>query len=684
MTLRPYLPALAVAATAGYSANFPTAGRLGAEVVTLVVLLTLAWFGSEGYRDPLALARPDGRGPLALPWLLVLAVAASFALSPVPRAGLGVVLRLPLYLLVPAAVSRCWRAPGERRRGTLLMAVVLASVSGFALFQWWHFGDPRPALPLGHHNLLALWLVTVVPLVVWPLWATGSSLGEKAVSLSATLLALATLVATRSLGGALGVLTFLATLTWVWRRAVPVSRTNRRILGAALLAAGLVLVPLLPRLGEIAAGTDLSVSARLAYAEAALEGAAARPWTGWGPGAAAWTVAEFFDPEAGTHPPGQVLSDLHSVALQVPYELGVPATALLLACAGLWLRRRVTDLPRAAPAVATAVAGTLGWAATLAVSGVFGVEALWLAGAVLVGAARWQEWHEECREQGREPADRREGYAEVPPFPVSFRGTMAVRLLCMSLVMAHLPLLDAMRHHALARCSEARRVDALAAAAALDPLPLYEAQYVRAAIDSDGSLDVAEAERSLTEAATSARGVAALWLAAGVGSHAETSAVPALERACALEPLGAMAPFFRYVAEPEHPDAARFAARAVLLEPRLLASVALAPGPLSEIGREIEEWPALPPGWREEMTATVERIAALPLPQGDAETVDLALSVDSDPATSMSLFVFGRQPLPQVIARVRLIRNRLEEIDLPSAGRLSEAAGAFRSHGCGR
>ena len=70
-------------------------------------------------------------------------------------------------------------------------------VAAWALVAWRWFETPGASLPLGHHNLLAAWLVAPLPLAVLP-WREGGA--GRWLALVAGLLALAALVATRSLG----------------------------------------------------------------------------------------------------------------------------------------------------------------------------------------------------------------------------------------------------------------------------------------------------------------------------------------------------------------------------------------------------------------------------------------------------------------------------------------------------
>ena len=125
-------------------------------------------------------------------------MAASGWASPVPRAGWVTLILLPAFLGLPGVVERCWRREEDRRRGLRALALAVAGVALWSLIDWLALGSPRPAMPLGHHNLLAAWLVILLPLAVLPAREPGR---WRFAGLAAGGLAAAAILASRSLAG---------------------------------------------------------------------------------------------------------------------------------------------------------------------------------------------------------------------------------------------------------------------------------------------------------------------------------------------------------------------------------------------------------------------------------------------------------------------------------------------------
>ena len=104
-------------------------------------------------------------------------------------------------------------------------------------------GAPRAAEPIGHHSLLAVWLLALLPMAVLAVRERG---GWRVLGLAAGALAVAALVAGRSMAGMLG-LAAEAALLLVW---TPRATRWRRLaaLAAAVVALGAVAVqaPRLP------------------------------------------------------------------------------------------------------------------------------------------------------------------------------------------------------------------------------------------------------------------------------------------------------------------------------------------------------------------------------------------------------------------------------------------------------
>ena len=164
-----------------------------------------------------------------------------------------------------------------------------------------------------------------------------------------------------------------------------------------------------------------------------------------------------------------------------------------------------------------------------------------------------------------------------------------------------------------ARAAPARAASWMAVAAELDPeMPLYRARLGWLAPDA------ARRRLELERAAAGAPGVAALQLAAGWASR--ISAAPGdsggeahLEAACNADPLAGTAPFLLAFAQPDSPRAPRLAARAVLADPALLASIDFEARPdlLAAALAEVARWEGIDTGLRK---AIVDVAASLPSP----------------------------------------------------------------------
>ncbi len=666
-----------------------------------VLLLLFALPGRRSFLDPLALGVRESPGRNWWPALLGalwLSVALSWLLSPVARAGEAIVL-----FLLPAA----WAAAGIGRllgsaaavRWTLGgCAAVGVAASAWALAMQPLHEQGRAALPIGHHNQLALVLVAILPLAVLGAWraaGTASRPGDgeprggapdrprlrQGAALFVGAALVWTLAATGSMSGlaALAVQAAAAAAWILWR-----SR-GRRLLAPLVallaLAAGLALATAwagsrldvpgpIGRLGAVLRLEDPSLLARRTYAEAALSGFAERPVLGWGPGSTSWTLANHWRPAPGVHPPGEVVTDAHSLLAQAPYELGVVGSLLLLAVAGRYGHRRLSELVRPSPApagvgedaavgtdralLAAALLGLLGAGVCLAF-GVFAVVTAVPAVVILnLGLA--------AAASGRPPPTLERGRWR--------RGLRIAFHLWLVVALGWTwQRTSAARAYELAVAAEtAGTTDLLGRAAAREPsFPLY---HVR--------LDP-------WAAAEAADGLAPLWLMAGVDQAMDVDMrLQALERACDLDPLSALAPFelMRLErgagAEAADPRVAARAARAILAEPLLLAAAAFEGDPdlRAAAHRGIQSWPGLPPGW---LAAFEELWFGLDWSTGQEDSPPDVLSVDADgrPAVSFSLFAFRRPPWPLSIGAVSLRRHRLDFVaahDLPAVTRLPETA----------
>ena len=704
-----------------------------------VLLLLFALPGRRSLLDPLALGARESPGRNWWPALLGalwLSVALSWLLSPVARAGEAIVL-----FLLPAA----WAAAGIGRllgsadavRWTLGgCAAVGVAASAWALAMQPLHEQGRAALPIGHHNQLALVLVAILPLAVLGAWraaGTASRPGDgepgggapdrlrlrQGAALFVGAALVWTLAATGSMSGlaALAVQAAAAAAWILWR-----SRGRRLLapLGALLaLAAGLALAVAwagarldvpgpIGRLGAVLRLEDPSLLARRTYAEAALSGFAERPVLGWGPGSTSWTLAKHWRPAPGVHPPGEVVTDAHSLLAQAPYELGVVGSLLLLAVAGRYGYRRLSELVRPCPApagegedavvgtdralLAAALLGLLGAGVCLA----FGVFAVVTAvpavvilnlGLAAAASGRPPSTLERGRTLGApasSPGSDERAAAKRRP---SGRWRQGLRIAFYLWLIVALgwtwQRASAARAYELA--VEAKTPDAEAPSPVSGPAAVRTTDLLGRAVARDPSFPLYHVRLEPWSAADAAGGLAPLWLLAGVDRNLDIERRRlALERACDLDALSALAPFELMrlerdagAAATDPPVAAR-AARAILAEPLLLAAAAFEGDPdlRAAVHRGIQSWPGLPPGW---LAAFEELWFGLDWSNGQEGTPLDVLSVDADgrPAVSFSLFAFRRPPWPLSIGAVPLRRHRLDFVaahDLPAVTRLPETA----------
>lgn len=640
-----FAPALLLALSAAWSGTLAGGATFaGSAAAALSLLVFLAWVGMP-WRDPLRL----GRSWAWLPAALWIAGAVSAATSPVPRAGIVGLLLLPAFFGLPGAVARCWREERDRREGLRAVSIVVAGIAAWALLDRFLLGGLRAAMPLGHHNLLALWLATLLPLAVLPARERG---GWRWPGIGAGILGVAAVLASRSLMGTAGVVVgglWLSFTPLPLAEKGPGVRAGRGKVWAALAAAlllGLLLTLQAPRLLQILRGQDPSARARAAYLEAGVEGFLARPFLGQGPGAAAWTSSLFLDPAPGVNPWGETVGELHSLPLQLAYELGALGCLLALATVGLFAFRRWRERRAAADPglLRAALCGLAGAAVALLGTAPLAVSALPLALAVAAGAAL----------AGAAPATRSDGRSDR---------SIRSRIYAAVAVLALAPLLgaQALYDRALAADQAGERSVArrrLEQAARLDPaFPLYGS---RLALLHDTAERSAAAELAL-RAAEEGHGLAPLWTVAGVLGQAAARpwAPAALQTACSLDPLSPFPPWFGMLADPEGPRAARQGAHALLAEPRLAAALfwRREPGLFTRALDEVRVWPGIDAAWTQAL------LAAVSPPGGKmGERQWLALTLDVDPGASTSLFVFRRRPWPAEWPVVPIDGGRLEKL----------------------
>ncbi len=643
-TLGALAPALLLALFGFWCGTFRGAAAWPQAALGPAVLLLVALAGARSAVDPLGL----GRAGRLLPWAAFAAALASWSASPVPRAGRVGLMLAPALLWAVPALARAWSTASRRDLGIAAWAASVAAVAGTALGQQVATSGHRAALPLGHHNLLAAFLVITLPVAALAWRRPGLS---RVLAVAAVILGVAAVLASRSWLGLLA----LAAILLVASRRLP--RLRRLVAGLALLA----LAALVPRAERMLAGADLSASGRWVYARAALEGLAARPAPGWGPGSTPWLLAEWLRPLPGVNPPGEVVGEAHSLPLQVAFELGLPGLALLIGVGGLFVLRRWRALESVQdPALSRAGLLGLGAGAIVALGGAhlsvpaIPVALMAAAAATLVGAAaapRGAGWL---------------GQAIVAGYVVS------ACIVLSGPVRAH-----AAYERGRAAPSRGAAVASLARAVALDPgFPLYRA---RAAWASEAT--AVERAAASRRAASEARGVAALWLRSGVDSFEAgeyEASRSAFEAAMALDPLSGVPPFLAFVASGgEDLDCA---ARALAAEPRLAAATfwRRVPAARERALARLATWPGLPPGYGAELARRLE-----PVPEPADDEVDLAVQMDVTPALAVSLHQFRRSPWVVDVARVRLERRTVRGLSgVASAVRVGTPKSAFPHDRC--
>ncbi len=625
--MRVYVPAVLLAVFVGWCGTFYYGAVAAAVAVGHLVLLAAAAWGWRGW-DPLRL----GRAGRALPPLLWLWLALSLRASPAPRAGWVAVALLPVMLALPAVVASCWKEAEARRRGVGAVAAVGAVTAVVALAGMALQGSPRAAQPLGNAVVLGAVLATLAPL------SCALALGEHGrrgyLWKGVGLLVAVGILASRSQAGVAAAIVGLALV-------LPVGK--RRWLLVPIAAAALLFAP---RLVRLAAGEDLSVLARLAYWRGGIRGVAARPLVGWGPGATGWTLAPLLRPRPGVNPPGEVVGDLHSLPLQLAYELGLPGLAAALALAAAFTRARLREGVWSAEGglARGGVAGLAAGATALVAGPTLGTTAPWVALAVAAGAALTEI-----------PAETVLAARRAPPAGWLFA---AIAALLLAPLDGALACYDAAR-----RAPRGRAVALLQVAAELDPeMPLYRARL--------GWLAGTAPARALAlrRAAAGAPGVPSLQLAAGWAAQAAGQGGEVeLLRSCAGDPLSGTAPFLLAQARPGAAAAGLLAARAVLADPPLLAATAwegepeLLAAALEDVGR----WDGVDEGLRSALMATSRQLTRR------GRVASLRVTMDETAAAALSLHVFRRLPWPATLAVVTVRRDDARRLSgQPAAGSL--------------
>ncbi len=686
---------LALAAVVFYAGTFHFGASAVARITAAALLLLLACWGGTAFRDPLALATARAPWWPALPAALWLSVLASWLLSPVGRAGESIVVFLLPAAWAAAGIGRLLHRPEARRWALAGCAAVGLAASIWALILQPLHEQGRAALPIGHHNQLALLLVALLPPAVLGVWRVPWPGGGRPRIVAAVLVGgtlIWTLSATGSMSGLLALaLQVLAVAAWtVWRLGARkwlagVGAALALVIALALIAAWAAPRQEVPapveRLGAVLRLEDPSLLSRRTYAVAAIGGFAERPILGWGPGSSSWTLASHWRPAPGVHPPGEVITDAHSLLAQAPYELGALGSLLLLGVIVRYGQRRVGELVRSTPGsarrvddpglLAAALLGLLGTGVCL-VFGVFaGVLAVPSALILNLGLAS----------AARDVGTGAEGMPSGWPWP-------RARVLVFLWLAAALgwSLERAWAAGAYERAIQAAESSGgVVAEAATGDRSEESILHLQEAVAADPRFPLYRARLDPWAAARAADGLAPLWLLAGtVESEDLERRREALERACDLDPLAALAPFELMRLErgagsvAGEPQVAERAARAILAEPLLLAAAAFEGDPdlRAEVHRGIATWPGLPPGWFESFEEVWFLLDWSNGAEGPPRDV-LSTSADGRAAVSFSLFAFRRPPWPLSIGAVPLRSHRLEAIaahDLPAVTRLPQTA----------
>ena len=207
-------------------------------------------------------------GPLR--WLvgaLALAAVASWASSSFPRAGSSALLLLPLVVQIAGLMSLDTLAALRRAGHGILLATFVVSVWAVVDLGLEGSGEGilPAAMPLGHHNLLALWLVPLIPAAWVAGWMQPGRPRSYTVSTRAVLVvAVIALLATRSLSGWIGLVVGGLALVQArrWMSAPERERPRLGARGVALLIAVIVVAASTPRWSSVLSGHDVSSQAR--------------------------------------------------------------------------------------------------------------------------------------------------------------------------------------------------------------------------------------------------------------------------------------------------------------------------------------------------------------------------------------------------------------------------------------
>ena len=564
-------------------------------------------------------------------------------------------------------MARCWRSERARRLGLRALAgavggVALLSLAGIA---WLHTG--RASLPLGHHNLLAAWLVILLPLAILPARETG---GWRWLGWGSGLAGAGAVLASQSLLGIAGLAieALAVALLLVWRHG-PDRRTSGLTAGLALLLLSSGGAVASPRVWQILSGSDPSAGARAVYYRGGWEGFLARPLLGWGPGSAAWTVARFLRPRPGLNPPSEVVGELHSLPVELAYELGITGLLLASGLAAIFFVRRMAERRTASDPLllAAGLLGLLGGGvvslgnASLAVTAL-PVAAALAAGAALAGEGRNPGVPGEFRGQATPPPASGGIWGGLPPAPFPSPPR-------------RLPLRSGDRRADFPGSPEPARPSGRSRSR-LSPLPGAARLAASGGRAGSGgrSLPCGRRSRPPEWDRCGSPPESWGWASTGPGPRGHLPRPAPSIRSPRSPPTSSPSP------APRSPDAPSNAAHALFAEPRLLAA------PFWEVHgrlrsaalREAASREGIDSGWRAALVTAAGRLLRGPL-EAPNEPGWLALEIDQTPSLSLSLYAFRRPPWPLEWPLVEVRPAALAVLDLPPASALeTSSAAAFR------
>jgi hypothetical protein len=368
------------------------------------------------------------------------------------------------------------------------------------------------------------------------------------------------------------------------------------------------------------------------------------------------------------NPWGESVGDLHSLSVQLAYELGLTGCLLAAALAVVFFLRRIGEREEGRDP-ALLLGGLLGLAGGALVSlgsGTLAVTALPLAAAIAAGAAL----------AGSGRGRTRRG----SPLPVRIYAALAL------LALAPLELARWHYDRAVAADVAGRPAAAeahLADARRLDPaFPLYPLRL--ALLQARRPEEAAAAARLALRGAEEGRGVPSLWLVAGIlGASAQLPwAGGALETACALDPLDPFPPFYGLVVARADQEAPARGAQALLNDPRLATALFWErhPGSLAQALAAVRSWPEVDGGWKEALFAAVP-----PVPIPDGPTSRAELTIDTDPRETLSLTAFRRRPWPARWGLIEVRKLAWEGLRVPpAAASTGTSRGFFEAAPCRR